>query len=535
MHEVFCNCISLTTLDISNFDTSRTQIMEKMFYNCSSLQFLNLSSFNNLIVYNMISMFSDCIHLKYINLKNSHGESLQTIENIFKNTPEKMIFCVDETKNQKVYNEIISSKPNSVINCSDDLVFDFLTETTIPIIQTTTFSKIISTTTSYISTTIPITTSITIPKSTQMTILNTFEKSTDLENINDTLNIGHEINQCLNNISFSQCILDNFENITNNNQIYDIIVKYILPSFSSENTLNQVIEGKNYIVYQISNSKIQFGLVNNKSTDNNNLSFIDLDICENILKQEYNIDEEEHLIVLIYENTSSVKSSERNVTFEIFEPYNITKLNLSLCYNTTIKLYVKTELSEETKQIYEQMKEYGYDMFDINDPFYQDTCTPYTTLNDTDILLSDRIDYIYNNKDTKCQANCQFSGYSIKSKYMLCNCSVNGNNSENKKDKFFTKKIYESFYDVLKYSNYKIYNCYKLVFNRKMISKNIGGYIIFVYYLVHLVCLVIFIVIKDNPLKLELMKFNKDKIKNGNINNMTNNKIKRYKKNIQIF
>ena len=39
-------------------------------------------------------------------------------------------------------------------------------------------------------------------------------------------------------------------------------------------------------------------------------------------------------------------------------------------------------------------------MFDINDRFYQDICTPYKTEDNTDILLSDRIDYIYNNEDT---------------------------------------------------------------------------------------------------------------------------------------
>ncbi|MBQ4229951.1 MAG: DUF2764 family protein, partial [Salinivirgaceae bacterium] len=42
----------------------------------------------------------------------------------------------------------------------------------------------------------------------------------------------------------------------------------------------------------------------------------------------------------------------------------------------------------------------------VNDKFYQDICTPYKTKNSTDILLTDRIDYIYNNEDTKCQINC---------------------------------------------------------------------------------------------------------------------------------
>ena len=46
------------------------------------------------------------------------------------------------------------------------------------------------------------------------------------------------------------------------------------------------------------------------------------------------------------------------------------------------------------------MKSLGYDMLNINDPFYQDICIPYKSENNTDILLSDRIDYIYNNQDS---------------------------------------------------------------------------------------------------------------------------------------
>ena len=51
-------------------------------------------------------------------------------------------------------------------------------------------------------------------------------------------------------------------------------------------------------------------------------------------------------------------------------------------------------------------------MFNINDPFYQDICIKYTSYRDTDIILSDRINYIYNNDDTKCQPNCKTSKFS---------------------------------------------------------------------------------------------------------------------------
>ena len=110
------------------------------------------------------------------------------------------------------------------------------------------------------------------------------------------------------------------------------------------------------------------------------------------------------------------------------------------------------ELNEENKKIYEQMKELGYDMFNINDPFYQDICISYDSSNGTDILLSDRINYIYHNDETQCQPNCKFLYYSVESKFVNCTCSTNENivnENNNNDDKFGAKKLYESFYDVL--------------------------------------------------------------------------------------
>ena len=93
------------------------------------------------------------------------------------------------------------------------------------------------------------------------------------------------------------------------------------------------------------------------------------------------------------------------------------------------------ELSEETKELYEKMKESGYDMFDINDPFYQDICTPFDSDDGTDMLLSDRVNFIYNNDDTRCQSNCELSFYSLESQYLNCSCSTKKetNNENNKK------------------------------------------------------------------------------------------------------
>ena len=71
-------------------------------------------------------------------------------------------------------------------------------------------------------------------------------------------------------------------------------------------------------------------------------------------------------MILIKQEKITNRASEKNITFDVYEPYNKTKLNLSLCDGISINIFVPMELSEENRKIYEKMKESGYDMFNIN-------------------------------------------------------------------------------------------------------------------------------------------------------------------------
>ena len=43
---MFYNCIQLTSLDLSNFQTSKVTAMENMFYGCSKLEYINMKNFD---------------------------------------------------------------------------------------------------------------------------------------------------------------------------------------------------------------------------------------------------------------------------------------------------------------------------------------------------------------------------------------------------------------------------------------------------------------------------------------------------------
>ena len=63
MNEMFFNCDGLTSLDLSNFDTSKVTDMNGMFQDCNGLTSLDLSNFDTSNVTDMHWMFDDCFSL----------------------------------------------------------------------------------------------------------------------------------------------------------------------------------------------------------------------------------------------------------------------------------------------------------------------------------------------------------------------------------------------------------------------------------------------------------------------------------------
>jgi len=83
--QTFYNCNSLTSLDLSSFDTSQAVFMNLMFFNCSSLTSLNLLNFNTQKVYSILGMFLECSNLISLDLSNFDTSSVRSITNLFTN------------------------------------------------------------------------------------------------------------------------------------------------------------------------------------------------------------------------------------------------------------------------------------------------------------------------------------------------------------------------------------------------------------------------------------------------------------------
>ena len=83
MQNMFSGCSSLTGLDLSSFDTSKVTAISSMFYNCSSLTSLDLSNFDTSNVTNMANMFSKCSNLSSLDISSFNTSKVTNMSFMF--------------------------------------------------------------------------------------------------------------------------------------------------------------------------------------------------------------------------------------------------------------------------------------------------------------------------------------------------------------------------------------------------------------------------------------------------------------------
>ena len=83
MSGFFSNCISLTSIDMSNFQSQNIITIDGMFKNCKNLTFFNMSSFNTENVISMKNLFKSCSSLTSIDFSIINTKNLVDMEGMF--------------------------------------------------------------------------------------------------------------------------------------------------------------------------------------------------------------------------------------------------------------------------------------------------------------------------------------------------------------------------------------------------------------------------------------------------------------------
>lgn len=89
MFALFRDCIALTSIDLSNFNTSNAHDLQRMFVRCKSLTSLDLTKFKTSKATNMTYMFSECENLETIMISNGwNTDSVTAYTGIFNKCPK---------------------------------------------------------------------------------------------------------------------------------------------------------------------------------------------------------------------------------------------------------------------------------------------------------------------------------------------------------------------------------------------------------------------------------------------------------------
>ena len=314
--------------------------------------------------------------------------------------------------------------------------------------------------------------------------------------------------ECKNNITFDDLISKNFiYPITQS--IIEKIITFFDDKIKNKNIdINQdiIINNDNAIFHMTTPKKQEYYLNNGIY---NNISSIDLNECEDILKKEYNISDP---LTILKIDLKRKDTPTTQVEYLIINPENGDILNISKCDNVKIDIYSPSNFSQDYHNLIIQMKEQGYDIFDPKDPFYNDICSPYNSENDTDVLLIDRKKDFYNPNLSLCEDICEYKHFDIKVSKVKCECDKKTEIIIDSSKRGFSPIIlFENFYSFKKYTNYKVLKCLHLAFDFNRFKNNIGSYIILSIILSFIVTMIIIFITqkkKYNNLLDQIIKLN---------------------------
>ena len=247
---------------------------------------------------------------------------------------------------------------------------------------------------------------------------------------------------------------------------YDTILNNIENIYTSKNYDTSYLDNGKDEIIEIEKLKIILTTnENQKKNINSDTTNIDLGDCENSLRQSYNLSSDEILYIKMLE-VSQEGMRIPKVEYDIYTKLNgenLEKLSLDSCKNNKISLLIPINNID------------NIDKLNSKSGYYNDFCYTATSDSGTDITLEDRKNEYTSN--AVCQDGCDFDNYNKNTKKAICSCHAKESSSSFAFMKIDKKKLLDGFKDIRNIVNLKLLKCFKVLFSKKGIYKNVGFYI----------------------------------------------------------
>ena len=440
MEYMFAYCYVLEKLDLSFFNTFNVLDMSFMFKECNNLTSVNLSNFDTSSVTTLEGMFYNCSNLSYINLNNTDDTKIKDIDLFIYNIEIFTVFCIDDSKARKLSNEINKEDNCYTVNCSDDAYeyrkrYDIENNKCVDNCR-----KVNKYEYKYRSTCHTICPNETyVDEYMCIPFYNPKEECT------------------IQRVFLGECPFNELkEEINNTNIVKTLFIDKIMEEIEDLNfnrVINKVKNGE-LIKLTLFNETYQFSALSNKNKLNN-LIYIDIQDCENLLKVKNGIPYSDELIFFKIEYTTEYYKIPI-VEYKIYHENTKRWINVTLC--NCMKFFYYIPIPNDISEEY---------LHDPQSDYYNDFCYQYTTENETDILLYDRRKVFNEYNMSLCEKNCKYIGKT--NERVICECEVKEdfnkfllNEDSSKNDSIF------KFEDnkLSKY-NFEILKCFKMMFTKK--------------------------------------------------------------------
>ena len=210
-----------------------------------------------------------------------------------------------------------------------------------------------------------------------------------------------------------------------------------------------------------------------------NSTHVNFKKCEGILRDKLNISP---LRIITFLQVEIYDKNPQSLTNKVeYQAYDDNKnlLDLSLCNDVEIQVFHSLKDDSYDFSEYNNFKNEGIDIFNIDDSFFNDICQPFSDSNN-DLVLEDRIKDIYQNYSL-CEENCTYNSIDFENKTISCDCKVKANISV--EEQVLNIK---QFNEIKIESNFGLIKCYKIVFSLKGKLTNIGFWIFLILVITHL-------------------------------------------------
>ena len=272
---------------------------------------------------------------------------------------------------------------------------------------------------------------------------------------------------------------------------YDEIIGHINSIFTSEFYNTSYISSGNDEIFELEKIKIILtSATNQKDKENDNITSIDLGQCESVLRNFYNITDDELYIrkIDIIQDNMKIPKIEYSI-YSYLNSSHLVQLNLSLCEKSKISLLMPLEITENLETL------------NTSSDYFNNICYTVISENGADVTVSVRQKEYKEKNRAVCQDGCDLYNYNYTTKKVNCSCYAKESPLSFADMKINKTELYKNFVDIKNIMNINILICYKNLLTKDGIIYNIGSYIIIAIIIFHIICFFIFYIKKFKVLK----------------------------------